>query len=41
MNPLLNIVHEDNDLLVINKPADLVCHPTKQDALSSLRSRSR
>ena len=41
MNPLLNIVSEDHDLLVINKPADLVCHPTKQDALSSLIGRVR
>lgn len=41
MNPLLNIVHEDADLLVVNKPADLVCHPTKQDARSSLIGRVR
>jgi len=39
--PLFPIVHEDDDLLVINKPADLVCHPTKGDALSSLISRVR
>ncbi len=38
---LLNILHEDADLLVINKPADLVCHPTKGDVLSSLISRVR
>lgn len=41
MDPLLNIVHEDSDLLVVNKPADLVCHPTKGDAYSSLISRVR
>ena len=38
---LLNIIHEDGDFLVINKPADLVCHPTKTDAYSSLVSRVR
>ncbi len=41
MSALLNIVHEDPDLLVVNKPADLVCHPTKQGPLSSLISRAR
>ena len=38
---LLNILHEDASLLVVNKPAGLVCHPTKGDALSSLISRAR
>ena len=38
---LLRIVHEDADLLVLNKPADLVCHPTKTDEWSSLISRVR
>jgi 23S rRNA pseudouridine1911/1915/1917 synthase len=38
---LFPIVHEDDDLLVINKPSDLVCHPTKGDAFSSLISRVR
>lgn len=38
---LFAIVHEDADLLVINKPADLVCHPTKGDQFSSLISRVR
>jgi 23S rRNA pseudouridine1911/1915/1917 synthase len=38
---LLNIIHEDADLLVLNKPADLVCHPTKGDEYSSLASRVR
>ncbi len=41
MNPLFEILHEDDDLLVINKPAGLVCHPTKGDAYSSLISRVR
>jgi 23S rRNA pseudouridine1911/1915/1917 synthase len=35
------IIHEDTDLLVINKPAGLVCHPTKGDSLSSLIARVR
>ena len=38
---LLNVIHEDTDLLVVNKPAGLVCHPTKGDAYSSLISRVR
>lgn len=38
---LLEIVYEDSELLVVNKPADLVCHPTKGDAYSSLISRAR
>lgn len=38
---LFEIVHEDADLLVVNKPAGLVCHPTKGDQFSSLVSRAR
>jgi 23S rRNA pseudouridine1911/1915/1917 synthase len=38
---LFGIIHEDDELLVINKPADLVCHPTKTDAYSSLIARVR
>jgi 23S rRNA pseudouridine1911/1915/1917 synthase len=38
---LLDILHEDAGLLVINKPAGLVCHPTKGDEFSSLISRAR
>lgn len=38
---LFDIIHQDTRLLVINKPADLVCHPTKGDAYSSLISRVR
>jgi 23S rRNA pseudouridine1911/1915/1917 synthase len=41
MEPLLEIIYEDADLLVINKPAGLVCHPTKTDARSSLIGRVR
>ena len=38
---LFDIIHEDRELLVINKPAGLVCHPTKGDEYSSLISRVR
>lgn len=38
---LLTIIYEDAELLVVHKPADLVCHPTKGDAYSSLISRAR
>ncbi len=41
MNALLDILHEDDELLVVNKPAGLVCHPTKGDATSSLIGRVR
>jgi 23S rRNA pseudouridine1911/1915/1917 synthase len=41
VSTLFNIIHEDAELLVVNKPADLVCHPTKGDAFSSLISRTR
>jgi 23S rRNA pseudouridine1911/1915/1917 synthase len=41
MNKLFEVIHEDAELLVINKPADLVCHPTKGDEYSSLISRVR
>jgi 23S rRNA pseudouridine1911/1915/1917 synthase len=41
MPSLLAIIHEDAELLVVNKPAGLVCHPTKGDAWSSLISRAR
>jgi 23S rRNA pseudouridine1911/1915/1917 synthase len=37
----LATLHEDDELLVVNKPAGLVCHPTKGDAYSSLISRAR
>jgi 23S rRNA-/tRNA-specific pseudouridylate synthase len=38
---LFDIIHEDEELLVIDKPAGLVCHPTKTDEYSSLISRVR
>ncbi len=41
MKDSLAILHEDADLLVVNKPAGLVCHPTKPDGRSSLVSRLR
>jgi len=41
VDKLFDIIHEDGELLVINKPADLVCHPTKGDEFSSLISRVR
>lgn len=41
MSGLLNVLHEDSDLLVVNKPADLVCHPSKDGELSSLIGRVR
>src|ERR1700729_2843709 len=41
MEKLFEIIHEDAGLLVLNKPAGLVCHPTKGDEYSSLISRVR
>ncbi len=41
MEKLFDIIHEDEEFLVINKPAGLVCHPTKTDEYSSLISRVR
>jgi 23S rRNA pseudouridine1911/1915/1917 synthase len=38
---LFEVIYEDDGLLVINKPAGLVCHPTKTDQYSSLISRVR
>jgi 23S rRNA pseudouridine1911/1915/1917 synthase len=38
---LFAVIFEDADLLVVNKPAGLVCHPTKGDEYSSLISRAR
>src|ERR1019366_7573533 len=38
---LFKIIYEDSELLVINKPAGLVGHPTKGDEYSSLISRAR
>lgn len=39
--PLFQVIYEDSELLIINKPAGLVCHPTKKDAYSSLIGRLR
>lgn len=41
MQRLFEIVSEDREFLVVNKPAGLVCHPTKGDEYSSLISRAR
>jgi 23S rRNA pseudouridine1911/1915/1917 synthase len=41
MERLFQIIYEDNELLILNKPAGLVCHPTKTDQYSSLISRVR
>jgi len=41
LDKLFDIIHEDAELLILNKPADLVCHPTKGDQYSSLISRVR
>jgi len=41
LEKLFAIIYEDTDLLVVHKPADLVCHPTKGDEYSSLISRAR
>ena len=41
MEKLFEVIHEDDALLVVNKPAGLACHPTKGDAYSSLISRVR
>ena len=38
---LFEVLSEDEELLVVNKPAGLVCHPTKGDEYSSLISRAR
>jgi 23S rRNA pseudouridine1911/1915/1917 synthase len=41
MDRLLGILHEDDELLVVNKPPGLVCHPTKAGERSSLIGRVR
>jgi 23S rRNA pseudouridine1911/1915/1917 synthase len=41
MEKLFEIIFEDDELLVINKPAGLVCHPTKNGEMSSLIGRAR
>jgi 23S rRNA pseudouridine1911/1915/1917 synthase len=39
--PLLSILHEQGEFLAVNKPAGLVCHPTKGSEYSSLIGRAR
>ncbi len=41
MEKLFEIIFEDDELLVINKSAGLVCHPTKNGEMSSLIGRAR
>ena len=41
VNELFEVIHEDEELLAVNKPPDLVCHPTKTDEYSSLIGRLR
>lgn len=41
MEDLFPVISEDDRLLVVNKPAGLVCHPTKGDEYSSLAGRLR
>ena len=41
LDQLFPIIYEDDSLLVLHKPAGLVCHPTKGDVYSSLISRVR
>jgi 23S rRNA pseudouridine1911/1915/1917 synthase len=41
MGPPLDVILETPSLLAVNKPADLVCHPTKGDEWSSLIGRAR
>jgi 23S rRNA pseudouridine1911/1915/1917 synthase len=38
---LIEIIHEDPDLLAVNKPAGLVCHPSKTGPYSSVIGRVR
>lgn len=38
---LLSVIHEDDDLLVVDKPAGLVVHPSKDGEMSSLIGRVR
>jgi 23S rRNA pseudouridine1911/1915/1917 synthase len=41
LRQLFEVLAEDDEFLVVNKPAGLVCHPTKGDEYSSLISRAR
>ncbi len=33
---LFELIYEDNNILVINKPADLVCHPQREMFIAAL-----
>jgi len=41
MEKLFDIIFEDDELLVVNKPAGLVCHPAKNGERSGLIGRAR
>jgi 23S rRNA pseudouridine1911/1915/1917 synthase len=41
VSDLVTVIYEDTDLLIANKPAGLVCHPTKDGEYSSLIGRLR
>lgn len=41
MEKLFEMLFENDELLVVNKPAGLVCHPTKNGEMSSLIGRAR
>ena len=41
MEKLFDLIFEDDELLVVNKAAGLVCHPTKNGERSSLIGRAR
>lgn len=41
IHPLLSIVEETDDYIVVDKPGELVCHPTKEGPTSSLIGRLR
>jgi 23S rRNA pseudouridine1911/1915/1917 synthase len=41
MPELFPVLHDDDDLLIVDKPAGLVCHPTKDGEWSSLIGRVR
>ena len=40
-DPIFEVIFEDEDLLIINKPAGLVCHPTRHGPYSSIIGRVR
>jgi 23S rRNA pseudouridine1911/1915/1917 synthase len=41
VSELFPVLHEDAEVLVVDKPAGLVCHPTKDGEMSSLIGRVR